>query len=169
MGDGAGSGGYAILNPGAAWPNKRWPPENFGTVAASIRDDHGWRSVVLWGPGEHDLALQVVEASMGVADLAPPTTLTDLVGITHGARLMISGDTGPLHVAGAVGTPLVALFGPTRPERNGPWGLCDVTISRVAQCSCEYRRKCRRTMACIEDISIPEVVAAVSQCLTARD
>lgn len=164
-----GTRGYALINPGAAWSNKRWSTARFGAVAATLVDEFDLPTLVLWGPGEHDLALQVVEASMGVADLAPPTTLTDLVGITHGARLMISGDTGPLHVAGAVGTPLVALFGPTRPERNGPWGLCDVTISRVAQCSCEYRRKCRRTMACIEDISIPEVVAAVSQCLTARD
>ena len=100
--------------------------------------------------------------------MAPPTTLVDLVGIARGAKLMVAGDTGPLHVAGAVGTPLVALFGPTRPERNGPWGPDDVTISRVEQCACECRRRCRRPMACIEDISIEEVVAAVRLRLRTR-
>lgn len=167
VGDGAGSGGYAILNPGAAWPNKRWPPENFGTVAASIRDDHGWRSVVLWGPGEEALAAAVAAASDGAADVAPPTTITDLVGIARAAKVMISGDTGPLHIAGAVGTPIVALFGPTSPERNGPWAARDVSISRVETCSCRYERCCRRAVPCIGEITPDSVVQAVGERLRA--
>ena len=162
------AGGYVLINPGAAWPNKRWPPSRFGRVAAKVQGQLGMGSVVVWGPGERELALEVVEASGGGAQMAPPTTLVDLVGIARGAKLMIAGDTGPLHVAGAVGTPIVALFGPTRPERNGPWGHDDITISRVEQCACECRRRCRRPVACIEDISIDEVVAAARQRLTAR-
>jgi heptosyltransferase-1 len=81
---------------------------------------------------------------------------------------MISGDTGPLHVAGAVGAPIVALFGPTRPDRNGPWGLYDVTISRVQQCSCLYERRCRKRERCIDDISVAEVMSAVHRRMTAR-
>ena len=158
--------GYAILNPGAAWPNKRWPASRFGAVAASIRREHGLRSVVLWGPGDEALAGAVVRASDDAAEAAPPTTIADIVGIARAARLMVSGDTGPLHVAGAVGTPLVALFGPTSPERNGPWAPHDVTLSRSAECSCPYARRCRRAVPCIDDIASDEVVRAVRRRLS---
>jgi lipopolysaccharide heptosyltransferase I len=159
--------GYVLINPGAAWPNKRWPPERFGAVAAHIARDFGWRSLVLWGPGEQELAHAVVAASHGAAEPSPPTTITDLVGIARHARLMISGDTGPLHITGAVSTPVVALFGPTRAERNGPWGLEDIAISRVQQCSCVYERKCKMPQRCIDAISIAEVMTAVQRRLTA--
>lgn len=159
-------GGYAILNPGAAWPNKRWPATHFGAVAESIRREHGWRSVVLWGPGEEPLASSVAAASQGAAEVAPATTITDLVGIARGARLMVSGDTGPLHIAGAVGTPIVALFGPTSPARNGPWATRDVSISRVVDCSCVNERSCRRAVPCIGDIAPEEVLQAVRQRVT---
>jgi len=154
---------YAVINPGAAWPNKRWPPARFGAVAALIAREFGWRSLVLWGPGEQELAHEVVATSSGAAEISPPTTITDLVGVARNARLMISGDTGPLHIAGAVNTPIVALYGPTRPERNGPWGLADVALSRVQQCSCVYERKCRKTERCIDDISVAEVISAVQR------
>lgn len=160
--------GYALINPGAAWPNKRWPPERFGAVAAEILDDFGFRSLVLWGPGEQEIAHRVVETSLGAAELSPPTTITDLLGISRGARLMISGDTGPMHIAGAVNTPIVAVFGPTRPDRNGPWGLYDVAISRVEQCACVYERQCRKPERCIDDISIEEVMAAVHRRMSTR-
>jgi len=169
LADRLGSGAYAVVNPGAAWPNKRWPAGRFGAVAASIRREHGLRSVVLWGPGEEALAASVAAASEGAAEPAPPTTIADIVGITRAARLMISGDTGPLHIAGAVGTPLVALFGPTRPERNGPWAPRDVTLSRVATCACQYERRCRRAVPCIDDIPVDEVVQAVRRRLSAHE
>jgi len=81
---------------------------------------------------------------------------------------MISGDTGPLHIAGAVSTPIVSLFGPTRPERNGPWGLYDVAISRVHHCSCVYERTCKKAERCIDDISVAEVMSAVHRRVAAR-
>jgi lipopolysaccharide heptosyltransferase I len=154
---------YTLINPGAAWPNKRWPPARFGAVAALIAREFGWRSLVLWGPGEQELAHEVVATSGGAAEISPPTTITDLFGVARTARLMISGDTGPLHIAGAVNTPIVALYGPTRPERNGPWGLSDVALSRVHQCSCLYERKCRKAERCIDDISVAEVISAVQR------
>jgi heptosyltransferase I len=154
---------YLVINPGAAWPNKRWPVERFGAVAAAIHRDFGLRAVVLWGPGEQPLAAAVAKASEGAAEIAPPTTIPDIIGIARHARLMLSGDTGPLHMAGAVSTPIVALFGPTQPERNGPWSPQDISLSRVSQCSCVYERRCRRTVPCIDDISVGEVIAAVHQ------
>jgi lipopolysaccharide heptosyltransferase I len=160
--------GYVLLNPGAAWPNKRWPPDRFGALAAAIRERHGLRSVVLWGPGEEAAASAVVASSHGAAAQAPATSITDILGIAKGASLMVSGDTGPLHIAGAVGTPIVALFGPTRAERNGPWSPADISNSRFDRCVCHYERRCRRDRPCIDDITVDEVVAAVERRVAAR-
>jgi lipopolysaccharide heptosyltransferase I len=164
----ANPGGYVLINPGAAWPNKRWPPERFGVLAAAIRERHGLRSVVLWGPGEDAAASAIVASSRGAAEAAPPTTITDIVALAKGASLMVSGDTGPVHIAGAVGTPIVALFGPTRAERNGPWSPSDISISRYDQCVCHYERRCRRDSPCIDDISVDDVIAAVDRRIAAR-
>jgi lipopolysaccharide heptosyltransferase I len=157
----AGGERYALINPGAAWPNKRWPPERFGGLAKALGDRRGIRSFVLWGPGEEALARSVVDASEGFAELAPPTTITDLFAMARRAALMVSGDTGPLQIAAAVATPIVALFGPTFAERNGPWVPSEVIISRADRCACHYERRCRRTERCIDDIPIDEVVAGV--------
>ncbi len=162
-----GPDGYVMLNPGAAWPNKRWPAVRLGALAAAIRERCGLRSIVLWGPGEEALAASVVGASRAAADVAPQTTIAELFGVAKGARLMVSGDTGPLHIAAAVGTPIVSLFGPTRPERNGPWAPEDIAISRADACACMYERRCRRGEPCIEDIGLDEVIAAVERRLDA--
>ncbi|MBI3047741.1 MAG: glycosyltransferase family 9 protein [Acidobacteria bacterium] len=166
--EGVGSGEYAVVNPGAAWPNKRWPPDRFGAVAAALGAEFGLRSLVLWGPGEQALARTVVAASDGAAILAPQTGIADVVAIARGARVMVSGDTGPLHLAGAVGTPVVALFGPTFAERNGPWSARDLVISRTERCSCFYERRCRHATPCINDIAVSEVIDAVRRCLIAH-
>ena len=157
---------YAVINPGAAWPNKRWPPDRFGALAATLRDRFALRSVVLWGPSEQSLAQKVAAASDGAADPAPATSIADLFAIARPARILISGDTGPLHIGAAVGTPLVALFGPTLTERNGPWSAADCVVARTDTCSCLYKRRCRRGAACIEDIQLPEVVGAVERRLS---
>jgi heptosyltransferase I len=161
-------GGFVLINPGAAWPNKRWPPDRFAAVASAVRRDVGLPSVVLWGPGEERVAADVVAASSGAAELSPPTTIADIVGLARSARLMVSGDTGPLHVAAAVGTPIVALFGPTFAERNGPWAHGDVSLSRASQCICHYERQCRRHNRCIDDIGVHEVVNAVRRRMAAH-
>jgi heptosyltransferase-1 len=154
---------FVLINPGAAWPNKRWPPERFGEVAAFLRDVRGLPSFVLWGPGEEGLAGAVVETSAGAARVAPPTGLSDLLALSRAASLMISGDTGPLHIAAAAGTPTVSLFGPTDPHRNGPWSPDDVAISRFGACGCHYERRCRKPSWCLESIGVAEVTAAIQQ------
>jgi lipopolysaccharide heptosyltransferase I len=155
-------GGFALLNPGGAWPNKQWPAERFGELAARIRAAHGLPSVVIWGPGEEARAALVVDASHGAAEISPPTGIADLFGLSKAARVVVSGDTGPLHIAGAVGAPLVALFGPTIAERNGPWVPADVVVARTSQCVCMYQRQCRRGLPCINDIGVDEVATAVA-------
>jgi heptosyltransferase-1 len=162
-----GIGAFALINPGAAWPNKRWPPERFGRVAAWLAEQHALSSVVLWGPGEESLAVSVVDASNGAGVLAPQTTIADLIAVSRAATVMVSGDTGPTHIAAAVGTPVVALFGPTSPDRNGPWCSQDVSLSRYTDCACHYERRCRRESGwCLAEIGEADVRAALDRRLT---
>jgi lipopolysaccharide heptosyltransferase I len=165
---GSGIDRFALVNPGAAWPNKRWPPSRFADVTRWLLDRHGLRSVVLWGPGESGLADDIAAHSNGAAVKAPPTAIPDLVALARRASLVISGDTGPLHIAAAVGVPAVALFGPTNPHRNGPWAASDVSISLYDRCDCHYERRCRRPADswCLGTIAIVEVETAVERVLS---
>jgi heptosyltransferase-1 len=161
-----GQGPFALINPGAAWPNKQWPPVRFGDVAAFLRDVRGLPSLVLWGPGEEALAQSVVDASAGAARIAPRTEIPDLLELSRAAALIVSGDTGPLHIAAAVGTPTVSVFGPTNPHRNGPWSEHDVVLSRYDSCGCHYDRRCHQGTWCLDSVSVAEVTAAIQQRLT---
>lgn len=159
----ATGGRYALLNPGAAWPNKRWPAERFAQLAAQLQARHGLRSVVLWGPGEREVAETIVAQSKGAALLSPATRIADILALAQGADVMISGDTGPTHIAAAVGAPIVGIFGPTRPERNGPWSPDDITVSRATTCQCHHRRRCHAAQWCLLAIQVEEVLAAVER------
>jgi len=154
---------YVVLNPSAAWPNKRWPPERFGALASALHARTGLRSLVTWGPSEQGLAAAVVQASNDTATAAPPTDVADLAVLMRDAALVVSGDTGPLHIAAAMGAPLVGLYGPTWPERNGPWHARDVVISRASTCVCHHKRGCLRGSPCINDITVEEVLAAAER------
>jgi len=158
-----GDARFVLINPGAAWPNKRWPAERFGALAAAIRHDSALVPIVLWGPGEEELARTVIASSSGAAELAAPTSVRDIVAISRAADLFVAGDTGPLHIAMAVGTPTVSLFGPTNPVRNGPFSASDLVVSRADRCGCHIDRRCRQANWCLEDISVAEVSAAVQQ------
>jgi lipopolysaccharide heptosyltransferase I len=160
-------GRYALLNPGAAWPNKRWPAGSLAAVARALRERQGLMSVVLWGPGEREIAEDVIAQAEGAALLTPQTSIADVVALARAALIMVSGDTGPTHIAAAVGTPIVGIYGPTRPERNGPWLPEDVTVSRANACECHHLRNCRRERMCLLDIDVGEVLAAVERRLAA--
>lgn len=160
-------GRYALLNPGAAWPNKRWPAPRLAALATALLERRNLRSVVLWGPGESELAQEVAALSGKASIVSPKTTIADIVALARGAAVMVSGDTGPTHIAAAVGTPIVGIYGPTRPERNGPWVAADETVSRAAICQCHHYRQCRAARMCLLDIEVEEVLAAVERRLAA--
>jgi lipopolysaccharide heptosyltransferase I len=111
--------GSVVLLPGAGKPNKQWPVERFRELARELRQRQGVTCVAAWGPGERQLAEAVADG--GVAQLAPPTSLRELAYLLANARLVVGGDTGPLHLADALAVPVVGLFGPTNPRRNGPY------------------------------------------------
>ncbi|MCU0250178.1 MAG: glycosyltransferase family 9 protein [Vicinamibacterales bacterium] len=154
---------FAVINPGAGWPNKQWPAGRYGAIAAHLRARHELPSIVTWGPREQALAGEVAAASDGAAKVAPSTSIADLVELVRAAAVFIAGDTGPMQLAAAVGTPVVGLFGPTNPLRNGPWNAADTWVSRFDQCECHHKRRCRRDTPCVNTITVEQVADAVDR------
>jgi heptosyltransferase-1 len=112
---------YIVLSPGGGWRAKCWPPERFGALCQNIRNSLGLRCVVNYGPGEDDLATAIRAASADADPLLYNAELGPLMALLRSATCIVGGDTGPLHLAIALGTPAVALYGPTDPARNGPY------------------------------------------------
>lgn len=129
---------FAILNPGAGWGAKRWPAERYGRVARALAGD-GVRAILNYGPGEDDLAREAAVASGGTA-MPMKCTISELIALTRRARLLIGGDTGPLHLAAALQVPVVSIFGPTDPARNGPYGTRSIVLRNPASPTTLVRR-----------------------------
>lgn len=121
---------FVLITPGAGWAAKQWPAGRYGEVAAALSQD-GLATLVNFGPDEEPLALAVQSASRGVAQPSS-CSIGELIPLTRRARLFIGGDTGPLHLATALRTPVVAIFGPTDPARNGPYGTRNVVLRNPA-------------------------------------
>jgi len=117
---------FVLIAPGAGWASKQWPPERYGEVARALAND-GLAPFINFGPGEEKLALEV-EAASGGAARPISCSITELIVLTRRARLFIGGDTGPLHLAAALQIPVVAIFGPTNPARNGPYGTRSIVL-----------------------------------------
>jgi heptosyltransferase-1 len=133
-----GIGEFAILNPGAGWGAKRWPAERYGEVAGKLADQ-GIASILNYGPGEEEL-VRAAEAASGGTARAMSSTITELIALTRRARLFIGGDTGPMHLAAALRVPVVAIFGPTDPARNGPYGTPSIVLRSAESVTSHARR-----------------------------
>ena len=140
-------GAVAIINPGGGWPTKLWSVEGFAAIADRLWEAYGWRSVVTYGPGEEALANSVIAHSRSGAVETLPATLKQFFALARHAKLFIGGDTGPLHLAAAAGTPIVGIYGPTPALRNGPFAKDDVVIERFdLDCRVDcFRRSCSHT------------------------
>jgi heptosyltransferase-1 len=156
----AGLSDYILINPGGNWRTKCWDPERYGELASRLMND-GFRVAVTWGPGEEDLARRLARRA-GDGVLQIPTTLEELVALCEGAKLFVGGDTGPMHFAASVGTPIVAIFGPTSSDRNGPFRREDVVVERRLSCRpCYARDRCPlEHWQCIVDITVDHVYEA---------
>ena len=147
---------FALLNPGAGWGAKQWPADRYGSVANKLAED-GLQSLVNFGPGEQELAHQVELVSHGKAKPIS-CTLTQLIALTRRAKLFIGGDTGPLHLATALHVPVVAIFGPTDPARNGPFATRSAVLR--SQSSVTSHKRHRETEEGLLEISSDQVVSA---------
>jgi heptosyltransferase I len=157
--DALGLDRYIALSPGGGWRSKCWPAERFGQLCRMIRESLGLRCVVNYGPGEDDLALAVRECS-GDADPVPFNgPLGPLMALLRNAKCIVGGDTGPLHLAIALGTPALALFGPTDPARNGPYRTNDIVL-RASNIVTTHKRSDQAHPAMLE-IQVNDVFSAV--------
>lgn len=146
-------GPYAVIVPGARWKTKIWPAENFGKVASFLP----MKSVLIGGKKEISIADDVVAFSKGKAvSVAGKTSLQALIAIIRGACLVISNDSGPMHIAAAFGIPVVAIFGPTSPVRTGPYGEGHIIIKSDEKCSPCFRKQCD-DLKCMKGIT-PDIV-----------
>ena len=152
---------FVILNPGAGWGAKRWPSERYGQVAKGLAKD-GICSLVNYGPGEDKLAVAVEAASEGAARKIS-CSISELIALTRRARLLIGGDTGPMHLAAALKIPVVAIFGPTNPARNGPFGTQSIVL-RSASSLTDHTRHREPEQGLLE-ITAGEVIAAARKLL----
>jgi heptosyltransferase I len=129
---------FVLLNPGAGWGAKQWPSERYGKLAKFLARS-GITPLVNAGPGEEKLAQEVEAASEGLA-VPVGCSLPELIALTRRASLFIGGDTGPLHLAAALGIPVVAIFGPTNPLRNGPFGTRSIVFRSSSSLTSHARR-----------------------------
>lgn len=153
--------GFAILNPGAGWGAKQWPVERYAELAREL-GAYGLRSLVNHGPGEEELAANVEQNSDGHA-VAASFTISQLMALTRKASLFVGGDTGPMHLAALLNVPVVALFGPTDPARNGPYGTKSIVLRDPA--SVTSHKRIREIEAGLRNITVPQVLKAVYELL----
>jgi heptosyltransferase-1 len=147
---------FAFLNPGAGWGAKQWPTERYGLVAKILAEEN-LKCFINYGPGEELLAEKCALASGGKAT-AIQLSLTKLIAFLHRAKLFIGGDTGPTHLAAALNVPVVALFGPTDPARNGPFGASKIVL-RSSASETSHKRRAQPDQGLLA-ITVEEVCAA---------
>ena len=124
--------GFAIVNPGAGWPSKLWPTERYAAVVRHLGEVRQVPSLVVWaGAAEQAMAEEVARLAGASARVAPPTSLVQLAALVRRARLFVGADTGPLHLAAAVGTPCVGLYGPWPATRHGPYGPQHIALQKM--------------------------------------
>jgi lipopolysaccharide heptosyltransferase I len=166
-----GSGRWVALQPGARWANKRWPVESFAELARTLAKEFAEvRFVLLGGDADRELGERIAQAAPGQClDLTGRTTLPEMIECIRGCDLMVTNDTGPMHIAAALGKPVVALFGPTEPRRTGPYGQLDRVLQHRLPCvpclkdSCSYHPP----LECLRTLTPERVAERVRQILAA--
>ncbi len=154
---------FAVIHPFAGWPPKQWPAERFAEISRYLAIKHRLKVVIIGAPQDKPAADKIVSLSNqdGVVSLAGAIDLKTTAAIIEHASLFIGNDSGPMHLACAVQTPVIALFGQNTPHRYGPWQNKNITLYHQVECSPCPQTECRRRPNCLELISIDEVMKAI--------
>jgi lipopolysaccharide heptosyltransferase II len=156
------------MNPSARWETKRWPLESFAAVGDRLQQDGTARVVLIGGRDERYVGKQMMRAMRTAPiDLMGETMLKELIALLRRARLLITNDSGPMHLAAAVGTPVIALFGPTDPSRTGPYGAGHTVLRSGVLCSPCFSRRCTNAveLECLTSIRPENVIEAAMSLL----
>jgi heptosyltransferase I len=159
------TGPLIVMHPGTRWPTKLWPAESFAALADSLIRKRQARVVFTGSPADRSLISRICSVMTSAADdLSGRTDIKDLARLFYQADAAVTTDTGPMHLAAAVGTPVAALFGPTAPWRTGPFGSQHRVLRTNLSCSPCLQRRCPEPK-CLTELGVPEVVAAVNDIL----
>jgi heptosyltransferase-2 len=166
-----GPGKWAAINPGAAYGSaKRWYPERFGQVADALATEFGYRALLVGGPGEIGIGHEIESAMRSKPlNLIGRTSVRQLMALLASVELVITNDSGPMHVAAAFGRPVVALFGPTDHCATSP--LCSrfALVRKETECAPCLKRRCPTDHRCMAGISVKDVLYAVETLLKSED
>jgi lipopolysaccharide heptosyltransferase I len=167
---------FLVVNPGGGWMSKRWPPQRYAQLVGEL--DREERTVLMTGsPAEEPAIRDILERAKARRAAYFASTVAEYIALVRRASLFVGGDTGPLHLAAAVGTPLVAIYGPTNPERNGPFAPSDIAIwnqkppgaaGSGAFLQTHWHAKQGKNSAYIEDVPVETVRAAIERRLAAK-
>ena len=157
---------FVVIHPFAGWREKEWPIDRFAAVIDYLRQRHGLKSVVIGSTDEHARAVDLFSLiKSGVINLVGRTNIRESAAVIGAARLFIGNDSGPMHLASAMQTPTIALFGQNTPLRYGPWENRNVTLYHRVECSPCAQTTCKRRPSCLELITLDEVKGAVDRVL----
>jgi lipopolysaccharide heptosyltransferase II len=151
------------LNPGGGWYTKRWKREYFADIGSRLWKDFNLKSVIIWGPGERTSA-EAMQKTMGTfATMIPETSLKELGAILQHCTCMITNDSGPMHIAAALGVHVVAIFGPTNPSLQGPVGGPSLILRKESlDCLSCNLTECPIENPCMELLGVAEVYDRVA-------
>lgn len=160
---------YIVLLPGTNWPNKCWPAEKFAQLADKLFASK-LVPVLAGGASEKNVIREIAaHTAVPPVELHGKTTLKQLAWIIKNARAVVAGDTGPMHLAAALGTPAIALFGPTDPDRNGPYGSGHQVLTTKHSCQGCWKRQCPHGWDCLSDIEVETVYEALTAIIARRE
>jgi ADP-heptose:LPS heptosyltransferase len=161
---------WIAMNVSARWPTKRWPIESFAAAASRLQKEGMGPVVLIGGPEDRADAQAVRSLAVSVMDLTGQIPLGLLPALLQSAAALLTSDSGPMHVAAAVGTPVVALFGPTSPVRTGPYGERHRVLTHRVPCSPCFSRRCANAVEreCLAGIEPAQAVEAVRHQLASR-
>ena len=157
-----GTANFWVALPGGGWAGKLWPADRYGELSLEIERRLGLRALLIGGPGEQKLAEAAISAGKAAAPIRFPTTLPELMAGLAEARVVVGGDTGPLHLAAALGVPVVGLYGPTDPAQTGPYTKKSVVVRNARPEETSYRFSASPSRAMLS-ISVEQAVAAIAR------
>lgn len=157
-----GAKDFGVLSLGGGWLSKCWPAARFGELALQLRERHGLRFLINCGPGESQMAREAVASAGAAAPQIIETNLAELMALLRATKIVIAADSGPLHLAVALGTPVVGLYGPTSPARNGPYNPRDIVVRNASAADTTYKRR-NAYSATMLSIIVEQVVEAVER------
>lgn len=155
---------FIVINPGGGWITKRWAPANYAELIKLIRlgrhPEAGWRILLTGSRDEEGLIREILDGAGSPGASYLPSNLTQWIALARRSKLFVGGDTGPLHLAAAVGTPIVAIYGPTDPARNGPFSAADIALSHPGPINHSRRT---RNPGYLPGVSVEAVLAAIRE------